>query len=713
MNIRKLVFFMCPLFILLVALAWFASWMPVSATEDKTHHVPGDQIILKFETIPFATRLLRSDQDARLLLLSQAAGVNLWYKRPMSGNAHVLKLAQPLPMRDLVAISARLMELDGVAYAEPDRIKQLINRPVHTVNLIPNDPRFSEQWHYLYTPGTAEGINLPPAWDITTGSPDTVVAVIDTGILTHTDLAGRTVPGYDFISDVFVANDGDGRDPDPSDPGDWVEPNECGFPHNAYPSSWHGTHVAGTIGAGSNNALGVAGVNWQAAILPIRVLGKCGGYTSDIVDGMRWAAGLSVGGVPDNVNPANVLNLSFGGFGACSASEQNAVNAIAAAGATIVVAAGNTNDDASNYSPANCDNVITVAATNRIGSRAFYSNYGSVVEISAPGGETQIAPNGVLSTLDGGATVPLHNNIYAFYQGTSMAAPHVAGLASLIHGLAPAYTSTQVLQVIQSTARDFPAGSSCNHSLCGAGIADAYQALLSLGVLILDPQTQTNQAGRGQTVTHEVTLYNLTGSTDSFNLTVGAYAWETMLSVQNIGPLPNGETMTFTISVTVPIEAEWYLTDTAVVTATSITNPGNYFDTTTLTTQAFAPPEIIVAPMVVTSTQIMGEVITKSITISNGNGITGTFSIQTDLLANAFGPAFWLTVNPISGTIAADSSQFIYFTFDAQGVQQGVYNTEIYLHSNDPDTPMITIPIIMTVSDLPSIYLPILLKPDV
>jgi serine protease len=296
------------------------------------------------------------------------------------------------------------------------------------------------------------------------------------------------VPGYDFISDSFMGNDGTGRDSNPADPGDWVAANEC-YPGNAASdSSWHGTHVAGTIGAVSNNNLGVTGVNWNAKILPVRVLGKCGGTTSDIVDAMRWSAGLSVAGVPDNANPADVLNLSLGGSGTCDITQQNAIDAIVAAGTTVVIAAGNENLNASGFNPGNCNNIITVAATNKTGSRAYYSNYGSVIEVSAPGGAQSFAndPNGILSTLDSGTTAPVNDNAYVYYQGTSMATPNVAGVASLIKGMRPGYTPAQVLALLQSTARSFPAGSTCNTSICGSGIVDAYQALQTLDVTLTE-----------------------------------------------------------------------------------------------------------------------------------------------------------------------------------------------------------------------------------
>ena len=346
---------------------------------------------------------------------------------------------------------------------------------------LPNDSLYTNQWDLF----ESNGINAPAAWDITTGASSIVVADIDTGILNHADLSGQTVPGYDFISDTMVANDGNGRDADPSDPGDWVAKNECYPGSSASNSSWHGTHTAGTIGANGNNSLGVAGINWNSKILPVRVLGKCGGYDSDIIDGMNWAAGLPVSGVPANANPAKVLNLSLGGSGTCSTAWQNAINAVTSAGAVVVVAAGNNNADASNYTPASCNGVITVAATNRSGSRAYYSNYGSKVEISAPGGAQSAAndPNGILSTLNTGTTVPA-SDTYIYYQGTSMATPHVTGVVSLMFSLNPFLTPTQVLQILQSTARAFPAGSTCTTSLCGSGMLDAGAAVNAVQVTI-------------------------------------------------------------------------------------------------------------------------------------------------------------------------------------------------------------------------------------
>ena len=234
---------------------------------------PTGQIIIKFVDEVSQQTLSQQDLDGIMTGLSQAAGVPLAYGRPMSGEAHVLQLPASLPLAEVAEITARLSREPGVLYAEPDAIRQIDVSPAEVLDVLPNDTRYDEQWHYGYSAGTAEGINLPPAWQITTGISSTVVAVIDTGILNHSDLAGRTVPGYDFISIAAVANDGDGRDSDPSDPGDWVP---IGSPlcSPARNSSWHGTHVAGTIGAASNNSQGVAGVNWFAKILPVRVLAR-------------------------------------------------------------------------------------------------------------------------------------------------------------------------------------------------------------------------------------------------------------------------------------------------------------------------------------------------------------------------------------------------------------------------------------------------------
>ncbi len=416
-----------------------------------------------------------ADRVAQVAAFSQTAGVTLKYQRELAPDVLVVRLPENMNLTTVNAIAAQLMTREDVAFAEPDAIMQ--------PRLTPNDAYYPNQWHYAAPTTGNYGANLPAAWDITIGSPSIVAAVVDTGILNHADLAGRTVPGYDFIGDTAISNDGNGRDNNPSDPGDWVTSAEsssgalAGCPVSN--SSWHGTHVAGTIGANSNNGVGVAGINWQSKILPVRVLGKCGGYTSDIADGIRWAAGLAVSGVPANANPAKVINISLGGSGQCVAGStfQLAINDAVNAGAVVVAAAGNSNADALNFSPASCANVITVAATGRTGNRAYYSNYGSTVEISAPGGDMSTgSSNGVLSTLNTGTTTPA-SDTYAYYQGTSMATPHVTGIVSLMFSRNPNLTPAQVTQILQSTITPFPAGSTCTTAICGAGIINAAAAV--------------------------------------------------------------------------------------------------------------------------------------------------------------------------------------------------------------------------------------------
>lgn len=471
----------------------------------QTTQPPTDTLIVKFKT-PARFRQLDGVSTARaqtmagapvaplhvlspdtMQMLSAQAGLPLSHQREMSGEAHVLKLPQPLPYDEAASIAKRLEQLGEVEYAEPSGRR--------TIAFTPNDPRYGEQWHYSAPVAGSYGANLPAAWDVVTGSASIVIAVIDTGILfDHPDLVGRTVPGYDFITDCPTARDQanctgviNSRDSDASDPGDWSTFTDfCG----SSPSSWHGTHVAGTIGANSNNGVGVAGINWVSKILPIRVLGKCGGDDADIVDGLRWAAGLSVPGVPANPNPARILNMSLGGSGPCPKTFQTAIDEIVVRNGIVVVAAGNSNAPASSEAPGNCANVITVAATDRNGNRASYSNYGPLVEISAPGGSGGTGSvNAVLSALNTGTTTPSTHS-YEFYNGTSMAAPHVAGVASLVLSVNPTLNPFQVNALLRATATTFPSGSSCNTTNCGAGIVNALGAVQAASSITGVPMAQ-------------------------------------------------------------------------------------------------------------------------------------------------------------------------------------------------------------------------------
>lgn len=438
----------------------------------------------------------------RLSRIEALAGTAVAHERGTSRGEYIVRFIAPmLPAR--AAEAARLLAQDAdVEYADPDYWVQ--------ATLTPNDPYYLDtsvygQWHLKSPSAEPGGANLPSAWDYTTGASPIVVAVIDTGVLpNHPDLAGRFVAGFDMILDPSIAVDGGGRDSDPTDPGTWANANECGAGSPAKQSTWHGTHVAGTIGAVTNNGTGVAGINWVGKLLPVRVLGKCGsGQWSDINDAIVWAAGGAISGTPANTNAARVLNLSIGGGNGCLSSTQAAINVALGANAVIVVSAGNANDSAWLNNPGACSGVVTVAATQRQGYKAEYSSYGAAVEISAPGGgdnfPSGVQYNVIWSTYNSGTTSAIEGTGYISGPdvGTSMAAPHVAGIASLMLSVNPALTPAQVLAKLQSTARTFPGGGptcdtgtvrppqaswyscQCTTSLCGAGIVDARAAVIA------------------------------------------------------------------------------------------------------------------------------------------------------------------------------------------------------------------------------------------
>lgn len=419
--------------------------------------------------------------------ISHITGRDVTYMRKLATGAHLIKTANNISPEEYQTLLTELAADPNVEYAEPD----LLLKPMAT----PNDARYSEQWDYF---DSVAGINMPAAWDLATGT-GVVVAVIDTGYRPHADLAANIIPGYDMINDADTAQDGGGRDSDAKDPGDYSPAGACEAGSPSENSSWHGTHVAGTIAAVTNNGTGIAGIAYNAKVLPVRVLGRCGGYTSDIADGMIWAAGGTVSGAPANPTPAKVLNLSLGGGGACGATQQNAINTARSLGATVVVAAGNENQNASNSNPANCTGVVVVAATGKTGGRASYSNYGANVDVAAPGGDGSY---GILSTLNSGATTP-GSDSYASYQGTSMATPHVAGVVALMYSVKPSITPDQVESILKSTARAFPA--TCNQ--CGSGIIDAAAAVAAAGGTVVVPPSTKLENGVAKT--------SLTGATNS------------------------------------------------------------------------------------------------------------------------------------------------------------------------------------------------------
>jgi serine protease len=384
------------------------------------------------------------------------------------GGMHVVKASRRLSRNEAETLMRSIGADPNVEYVAVDALLK--------PTALPNDPMLAthQMWHY----GTGKGgARVTAAWEQGAKGDGVVVAVLDTGVTEHADLKENLLPGYDFISDHEVSGrPTDDRVPGGLDLGDWTVTDECGPGSGASNSSWHGTHVSGTIAEVTDNGIGGAGVAPNARIVPLRVLGHCGGYTSDIADAIVWAAGGHVDGVPANPHPAEVINMSLGGSQACPLVTQVAVDAAVALGATVVVAGGNSNQDAANHSPASCNNVVTVGATGYSGQRASYSNYGSRIDLSAPGGAgTEGSPNGYIwSTHNTGTTTPLADR-YVGMTGTSMATPHVAGIVALMQSVAPQpLTPAQVEGLLKATARPFP---SKPDRAIGVGIVDAALAV--------------------------------------------------------------------------------------------------------------------------------------------------------------------------------------------------------------------------------------------
>jgi serine protease len=449
--------------------------------------------------------------------MAQAARLSQRHGLAMSDGHAVAAHTQVLHARGLS--SSALVER---LRADPDVEGAWVDERVRIV-AAPNDPRYAAgqttitpaagQW-YLRAPDSTivSAVNAEAAWDVTPGSAAIVVAVIDTGVRgDHPDLAGKLLPGYDFVSqdspgDFTTANDGDGRDADPSDPGDWVSAAEdasgplagCG----ASPSSWHGTQTAGLAGAATNNGVGMASVGRNVRILPIRALGKCGGFLSDVVAAMRWAAGLSNDPI-QNQNPARVINLSLGSSGVCAGSlYESAVAEVLAAGITIVAAAGNENGLAVGK-PANCAGVIGVAGLRHTGTKVGYSNIGPEVSIAAPAGNC-VNLSGqclfpLLTTTNTGLTTPATNTYSDGSNsslGTSFSSPLVAGAAGLMLAANPKLSPVQIKSGMTTTARVFPSSGAsagtpacqppssteqdecyCTTTTCGAGMLDVGAAV--------------------------------------------------------------------------------------------------------------------------------------------------------------------------------------------------------------------------------------------
>jgi len=539
-----------------------------------------DRVIVKLRPQPQAAGRGKPAIEAAgdsVEALGRRAGLKARSLRRLGRDLHVLEVERGAPGGSLEATLERLSADPAVEFAEPDARM----RP----HRVPNDPGFTGQW-FLHENGPgidgtiASAVDAVAAWDLTTGLASVVVAVIDTGVrFDHPDLlpvaeGGKLLPGYDFVSaesggTARAANDGDGWDPDASDPGDWISSLDrttsqfSGCAINS--SSWHGTRVSGMLAGLTDNAIGIAGVGWSNRILPVRVLGKCGGLTSDIIAGMRWAAGLPQSGAPANPNPARVLNLSLGGQGSCSNAYQSAIDEITARGVTVIVSAGN--DGSTADQPANCRGVVSVTGVRHVGTKVGFANLGLDVSIAAPGGNcVNVGPGqpclySLDTTTNLGTTTPADNGytdrVDNFNVGTSFAAPIVSGIAALMYSTNGSLTPGKLAERLKTSARPFPTSSdpnvptcrlpesptdlqlsecNCTTQTCGAGLAHApgaVEAALRPVAVLSAPST----VAPGETV-----MLAGTGSLGADGRTIGGYEWSIVSGATALSALTGGQT---------------------------------------------------------------------------------------------------------------------------------------------------------------------------
>jgi serine protease len=646
----------------------------------------------------------------------------------MTPSMHVLFLQKTLYGADVNAVLDKLRTDPAVQFADVDQ-----RRYAHSV---PNDPLFmptaggSGQW-FMQTPsaktiilgGTAtqdlSATDAVSAWAITTGSTGTVIADVDTGVrFDHPDLlragfGGRLLPGYDFVGQDYnpsgaalgtflIANDGDGWDPDPSDPGDWInstdQKNTVLFPTATcavQDSSWHGTRVIGILGALTNNGMGVAGMTWNSYLLPVRALGKCGGYDSDIITGMQWAAGMPVTGVPDNPYPVNIINLSLGGTGSCPSVYQNAVNTMTTMGVLVVASAGNESGPVD--APGNCKGVLAVVGLRNVGTKVGYSSFGPEVGVAAPAGNC-VSSTGCFRPIDttnnSGLTTPGTNGYSDQASpnlGTSFSAPIVSGIAALMRAVNANLTPAQLISRIASSASPFPPNTgnlpvcpnvvpktgatpgecSCVPGQCGAGMVNALgavKAALNPIAAVLVPAAVN--AGSNA-------VFDASGSaaachvnvTPNVPLSVASYMW-TASGVTIQGPnnaaqvtvVPTGAAGTLTLTVTDSAAN----TDTATVTFTS-TGATTTAPSSAGSAATACPKSLTVAPTPPTITEAfspasVGQNVasTLTITFNNANGFALTQSGFTETvpanLSIQTSPAPTTSCTGASGTLTSSAS---------------------------------------------------------
>ncbi len=575
--------------------AWSAERGPLRRAPSVQPAETEARVIVKFKADSSVVRALAANPNAAHPQQAQALSVRLGLQlsdgHALGARTQVLT-ATGIGSREL---AARLSAQSDVEYAEVDE-------RMHAYATVPNDPFYKAavspaagQW-YLQSPTATlvSAVNAEAAWAITTGKSSVVVAVLDTGVRKdHPDLAGKLLPGYDFITNPLNANDGDGRDSDPSDPGDWVEAADVpvngvgGVPGctsaDIGDSIWHGTQTAGLIGAATNNSVGMAGLGRDVMVLPVRVLGKCGGLSSDIQAAMLWSAGLTVPGVPVNPNPAKVINMSLGSASTtCSQSYQDAVNQVLEAGVVVVAAAGN--DGLAVGSPANCTGVIGVAGVRHSGTKVGYSNLGPKASISAPAGNCFNSAGAclypLLTTGNSGTKGPAANSytdgVNDLTLGTSFSSPLVAGTAALMISANPSVTPAQVLAALKSTARAFPstgAGATvractaptataqdiecyCTTSTCGAGLLDAGAALAAVAVVTANISVASSTAVVGDAV-----LLDGAQSKASGSASIATYLWAITSGNATFTSATNASSATLTTSTAGSVVVSLTVTD--------------------------------------------------------------------------------------------------------------------------------------------------------
>ncbi len=615
------------------ALPFLAALWPLAAAHAARPALPplDGQVIVKFkaggDTMRAHALAARADAaTARGTLAGRAAALGARVGRTLEAGEAVGERTQVVRVRgaDAAALAAQLAKDPDVEFAVADvKMRR---------TAAPNDPFYlrgpavtstggvssggpdSGQW-YLRAPTATvlSSIDIEAAWTRTSGRSDIVVAILDTGVRKeHPELAGRLLAGYDFVSDAQVANDGDQRDADPTDPGDYTTASENSDRNGTFyqcdpsgrglavvtPSSWHGTSTASLAGAATNDGVGMAGVAPGVKILPVRVLGKCFGNASDIMAAMRWSAGISVPGVPDNPNPAKVINLSLGG-GSCSTisqslgvAYQDVVNEVIAKGVTIVAAAGNS-DGEPMEAPGACTGVVSVVALRHLGTKVGFSSLGSSTSpatIAAPGGNcvnlTGACLYPILAARNTGTQGPIasgYSDSFETTLGTSFSSPLVAGVVGLMYSAQPNITPAQVSARLTSTARAFPttgAGSGvaqchapnvnvvqdecyCVAPYCGAGMLDAGAAVAAVSAL--PPVARISFTPASPVAGGAVTLSAST-STPSGTSTITGYGWVLTDGGGLVSGTANGANISTGVTATVTPAAGGSFTVTLTVT---------------------------------------------------------------------------------------------------------------------------------------------------